>query len=151
MLPREHVVVSASVGAVTYAVTGSPVVASASFLSGILIDLDHVVDFIFLSGEKLTVKNFFSWCLEARWQRICLVLHSYEIYALLVAVYFYSGGEIFKGILIGMGTHLLQDQIGNIFFSSNDYQVSKFFYFMWYRVKVGFRKEFLLKKLSPAE
>ncbi len=54
-------------GGIVYKLSQSVGISMAAFLSTILIDIDHVFDFIIFSGEKFSIKNIFSWCNHGRW------------------------------------------------------------------------------------
>lgn len=134
-----HVYSSAILGGTLYALTQSVPMAIASFISGVLIDLDHVFDFLVFSKEKFSIKGFFSWCYDTKWERVTLLFHSYELYlALGIIVYFYPN-KILIGVLFGSGLHLILDQIGNRIHGRYP-----MFYFLTYRCFVGFRKSKLL-------
>ena len=137
MKPSVHVYSSALLTAAVYAYSRSVPEAASCLVSGVLIDLDHVVDFYLFSEERFTLLNFFSWCNDTRWQRIVLVLHSYELFGLLCVVSYYLDSAVLRGILWGAGLHLLLDQIGN----TRTYGLSPWFYLMGYRFAKGFRRD----------
>lgn len=112
------------------------------FLSGVLIDLDHLIDFYLFSGEKFSRERFFSRCLEGRRERISLLFHSYERFGLLCVVAWCVDSAVVRGLLWGTGLHVAFDQIG----SGRKYRLSPWFYFLVYRIAVGFRRE----KLVPS-
>ena len=131
MKTTAHIYASAAAGGAAYALTGSPAMAVSCLLSGVLLDVDHLLDYWLLSDEPFTVKGFFSWCHEQRWKKIYLVLHSYELYLLLLLAASLFPGRVFAGVLLGTGLHLLMDQLGNK-------ALNKWFYFMTFRYRSGF-------------
>jgi hypothetical protein len=135
-----HIVTSAALAAGLYAVTRSWAISAACLLSGVLIDLDHLVDFYLFSGERFSVKTFFSWCLDTRWQRVAVFLHSYELYAIACVVAYIAPTSVLHGALWGVGLHLLLDQTVNGW----KYRLSPWFYLLSYRIAVRFRRERLL-------
>ena len=145
MKPSVHVATSVLLATALYAYSGSVPVAASCLVSGVLIDLDHVLDFHIFSGERLSIANFFSWCNDGRWQKISLIFHSYELFGILCAVAYYLDNALLRGMLWGAGLHLLIDQIAN----TREYRLSPWFYFLGYRIAVGFRRERLLFALSP--
>ena len=118
-----HIYASAAAGGAAYGLTGSAEMSASCLLSGIFLDVDHILDFCLLTDERFTIKGFLSWCHELRWTRIYLILHSYELYALLALAAFFFTSEALKEVLLGMGLHLLMDQAGNK-------GLNKWFYFM---------------------
>ncbi len=135
-----HIYTSAVVATALYAYSHSIWEAGICFTSGILIDLDHAIDFHLFSGEKFSIANFFSWYHENRWQKIVLIFHSYELFGLVYAAVYYLDSEVLRAVLWGASVHLLLDQIGN----KKTNHLSPWFYFMSYRIVVRFRREKLL-------
>jgi hypothetical protein len=146
MKTTHHMIASAVAGSAAYKMTGSPQMASALFLGGVLIDLDHILDYVILAKERHTVRNFFSWFHDIRWQRIIVVLHSYEFYALFLLLAFWVKNDILTGLAIGTGLHLLMDQFGNIRLS-NGVRLSSRFYFLAFR----YLSDFELKKMQARD
>ena len=137
MKPSVHVSTSAMLAAALYAYSRSVPTAVSCLVSGVLIDLDHVVDFHLFSGERFSLTNFFSWCNESRWQRITLIFHSYELFGILCAVAYYLDNAVLRGIVWGAGLHLLLDQLGN----PRTVRLSPWFYLLGYRIAKGFRRD----------
>ena len=138
-----HVATSTALAGALYWRTNSCALAGACLVSGVLWDLDHVADFLVFSGEKFTIDNFFSWCNDNRWQRVTLLLHSYELYALLAVWTLFYGGPAAYGVLLGAGLHLLLDQLGNRR-PLPGLEFSPYFYFLYFRCTADFRKERML-------
>ncbi len=134
--PTAHVYTSAVLAAALYAHSHSIPESTICFAGGILIDLDHVIDFVLFSGEKFSPGNFVSWC-ENRWQRVTLLFHSYELLSLLFIIMVYLDSAVLRGILWGAGLHLLLDQLWN----PKAYGLSPLFYFIGFRIAAGFRRE----------
>ena len=135
-----HIITSAALAGALYTHSHSVPESATCFLSGVLIDLDHIIDFFLFSGEKFSLPAFFSWCNDARWKKISLLLHSYELWGLLCLAAFYFDSAVLRGVLWGAGLHLGLDQIAN----SKKYPLSPWFYFLWYRIAAGFRRERLM-------
>lgn len=142
MTVRAHIITSSSLALTIYAWTNSIAMAASAFISGILIDLDHLLDFILLSGETFSVRGLFSWCNEGRWDRLILIFHSYELYLACVIYSYYHPHPVFFGILLGTGLHLILDQAGNSRLIKA-FTISKWFYFFTFRAWGGFRKDWL--------
>jgi hypothetical protein len=137
MKTTSHIVASAVAGAAAYKITGTAQTAAALFLGGVLIDLDHVLDYLVLAKEKHTVRNFFSWFNDIRWKRIVVVFHSYEFYAFFLLIALLFPNDILTGLAIGIGLHLIMDQFGNTQ-PINGIRLSWRFYFLAFRYASGF-------------
>lgn len=140
MTVKVHIVSSAALAVVIFNETSSAAMALFAFLSGILIDLDHLLDFLVLSGMRFSVKNLFRWCNEGLWEKIVLILHSYELYIIFALFAYYFPHPVTTGICLGVGLHLLLDQIGNRYMLKH-LSINPLFYFFTYRAWGGFRKE----------
>lgn len=115
MQVRYHVAASIIVSAVTYALSDSPVMASVALVSGIFIDADHLLDYIVLHRPPYSIKDFFDrYDTASRLTHALLVLHSWDLLGLWALFAMASDWEpAATGLLIGMGHHLLLDQIFN--------------------------------------
>lgn len=141
-----HIGISTVAAASVYTITGSQRLSLSLLLSGIFIDLDHVVDYVLLSEERFTRKNFFSWYDERRWNKIYIIFHSYELLAIFLLMTFWFRNDIMIGVAIGCSLHLLADQIGNVSMRLSE-RFSLWFYFFSYRYHTGFeKKNFLVNK-----
>ena len=141
-----HVYSSAVLSGTLFAVTQSALIAVSAFLSGVLIDLDHLIDFLLFSEERFSIQGFFSWFDEMKWQKVTLLFHSYEVYALLCVAALFYPNPVLLGILLGSGLHLVLDQIGLRGFGRRwNVRFAPMYYFLSYRYSVGFRKSGLLR------
>ncbi|MFH2220421.1 MAG: hypothetical protein ABII68_12295 [Pseudomonadota bacterium] len=142
-----HVYSSAILSGTIYALTQSTQMTVSAFVSSVFIDLDHVLDFLVFSGERFSIKGFFSWFDDTRWEKVTLLFHSYEVYLILCIITFLYPNNILIGILLGCGLHLALDQIGLRSFGLRlDVKPAPMYYFLSYRFFVGFHKSKLLKK-----
>jgi hypothetical protein len=145
MKTRTHIFSSAILSGTIYALTKSKQTAIAAFVSGVLIDLDHLFDFFVFSGERFSIKRFFSWFWDTKWEKVTILFHSYELYFVLGIIAFFYPNDILIGVLLGGGLHLILDQIGvfNFHFGLNS-KPAPMYYFLIYRCFVGFHKDKLL-------
>ncbi len=146
MKPSVHVSTSAILAVGIYAYSRSVPEAASCLLSGVLIDLDHIVDFHLFSGERFSISNFFSWCNESRWQKLTVIFRSYELLGILCAAAYYLDSAVLRGIVWGAGLHLLLDQLGNL----RTIRLSPWFYLLGYRIVMGFRRDRLQLSLPPS-
>jgi len=115
MQVRNHVAASIIVSAVTYALSDSAVIATVALVSGIFIDADHLIDYIVLHRPPYSIKDFFDrYANASRLTHALLVLHSWDLLGLWALIVIASDWEpAATGLLIGIGHHLLLDQIFN--------------------------------------
>ena len=118
MKPPGHAAVSLCIGGVLWAVTKSPYSFVASFLTGALIDLDHLVE-------------YYWWFVREDNRRVWFFLHSYELVPPAFLAGYLSGWDpVVLGASLAFLGHLLSDQLAN--------PVSPMTYFFTYRAIKGF-------------
>ncbi len=154
MKPQYHAAASVVTGAALYAYTSSAPVAVYAALAGVLLDADHIPDFLMQNDIKgLNLGRLCKKFSGARLPKLYLFLHSYE----LVILFFLAGhlagwNEKMLGLCAGAFVHMVMDQFSNNF----RYGLKPFFYFLSVRAAKGFRKEALTENgcheegISPA-
>ncbi len=118
MRVRAHIATSAVLGVGLYLTLQSMPAALAGFLSGVLIDLDHVLECYLNYGKKFNVRETIKICDNCELKKAHIFLHSYEfilIYAVIIYL-FNLKGEIWYGIGFGLTLHILLDSIFNSFY-----------------------------------
>lgn len=137
-----HIVVSAAIGLITYFSYGEIGPAIGSFLVGTLIDLDHVIDYVYAHGKKWDWKKVNAAHHEKVSGKLYVPLHSYElilIYFLLTLDPSLTAWRV--GITVSLIAHFLCDQ----FFNPN----RKFStYFLIHRIIHKFDAKKVLKEKS---
>lgn len=137
---KQHIVSSGIISSVIYALTNSPLSAIASFLAGVFIDLDHVIDYYLNYGFNHKFKEAYEAMVNFRLSRIYLFLHSLELLAVFwVVIFLIPLGSIYCAIAIGFTQHIIFDQISN--------PVSPKAYFLSYRVSNKFKHESIIDPL----
>jgi hypothetical protein len=112
--PGGHLVTTALACGAVYAATGSPALTVGIAAGGFLIDVDHVVDYVLFEGRRdLRPAAFLRYYLEGHVQRVVLLLHSYELAALLILLAWTTGSAWLWGYCLGMALHLPLDIIFN--------------------------------------
>ena len=109
--------------------------AAACLVGGILIDLDHLLDYC-LHKKKMCwrYKDLYDYCIEEKQGRHYEIFHSYELLLILWLLILYTWfNEIFFGFVFGMTVHILFDQLVN--------DVYPLAYFLICRMKYGFPKK----------
>ena len=141
MTPAKHVAISVVTAAGFGFFTKSWAGGLACFLSGIFIDLDHVLDFIIFEKRLCkSLKELERFC-EQRHGKIYLFLHSFELLLILwITVFYFHFEPIWLGIVFGLTVHMVADQIVN--------PVNPWTYFILYRAKLKFPRSIFFEKIS---
>jgi hypothetical protein len=110
-----HIGFSVIVSAGLYVMTKSWTMSSACLISGIFIDMDHVLDYIIIYRWPFSIKRFFHvFYHELQFKQIYLVLHGWEWLTLLFTAAWITGwNPLLTGILCGSGHHMILDCINN--------------------------------------
>lgn len=114
MQVRFHVAASAAAAAATYAISGSTVMAGAALASGILIDADHLVDYVAFNPPPYGLQHLLDTYYNNRLTHVLLPLHAWEwVAVLLISAAASHWHPLLTGLAIGMGHHMLLDQAYN--------------------------------------
>ncbi len=136
MSPGGHAATTVVASAATALLSGSLPLAAAVALGGFFIDVDHAVDYVLFNRQwDLRPAVFLRYYLEARPERVVLVLHSWELFALLAAIAWWTGCPLLWGYLGGSSMHLLLDIAFNGEFLTTNIVA---FYSFAYRAAHGF-------------
>jgi hypothetical protein len=128
---RQHTIISITFSAFLFGISKSWIIFTASLLSGVLIDLDHVLDHLWEYRRPFSVKTLFDVCYNNRATFCMVIFHSWELLTLLnIYAFFISGNSWVIGITIGFTQHVVLDQI---FIKPN-----KWTYFFYWRLKNNF-------------
>lgn len=137
MSPGGHLVTTAVACAGVYAGTESVALTAGLAAGGFLIDVDHAVDYVLFERQRdLRPASFLRYYLGGKARRAVLVLHSYELLALLAVLAWLTGVEWLWGGVFGMLLHLPLDIIFNGKFASGGLV---HFYSFIVRARAGFR------------
>jgi hypothetical protein len=111
----QHCLSAVPLAVAAYAATGGRFSAAiVAGLSSVLIDCDHVLDYLLYKKRWGGMQDFFAHCEEGRLPRLYLVLHSFELIIFLwLLVGFGTAAAWGVGLTIGMTGHLLMDWVGN--------------------------------------
>ncbi|HPN31191.1 MAG TPA: hypothetical protein PKY81_09555 [bacterium] len=146
MRAKYHFSTSIPFAGIAYFFSKDYYLSAAVLLSHIFIDLDHLYDYAYYAyekKEKISVKNFFEVCYNRKLEKIYLILHSYEIFAIISIAVLYIKNSILNGILIGGLTHLALDSI----FNGN----RRYSYLLTYRVIKKFSADSFYEKSSSCK
>lgn len=136
-----HVAASAGISLGLQAAMHSWPATLACFFSGILIDLDHYLDYCLIRKSfPFRYKDLVDFCWEQNDGKSYLFLHTYEyIFVLWFLVYFFHLGTVWLGVTVGLTAHLVLDQWTN--------PIKPFFYFLTFRINKQFVKTKILSEL----
>lgn len=131
MKVTQHIAISTVVSGLFYLATRSTASAIACFAAGILLDVDHVVDYVLNHGVSIRIDHFFTTFKNDVLKYVVVFLHSWEFALISFVVLWRTGwNTVAMGIVIGAGVHLLLDNMFN--------GHSSFAYFLTYRLINGF-------------
>lgn len=117
MLPSRHVIVSVPLGIAVGLFTESLFAGILCFLSGLLVDLDHIIEYIIHFGLKpLSYKEFRLVCSkmpnqneEGGVKKLYLLFHAAEIAILLWVGFMFSKNIYLLSMALGYTSHLVMD------------------------------------------
>ena len=119
MKPPGHAVVSLAIGGALWAVTQSPYALLGGVVTGVAIDLDHLVE-------------YYRWLVKEDHTRVYYFLHSYELVPPAFLAGYFTGWEpAVLGVSVAFLGHLFTDQLANA--------TRPFTYFFTYRAMKRFR------------
>ncbi len=147
MSPGGHLTTTAVACAVTASATGSLALTAAVAAGGFFIDIDHAVDYVLFEKQRdLSPGAFLRHYVGGHVQRTVLVLHSYELFAVLIGVALWTHAPLVSAYLVGALMHLALDIIFNGRFTP--YSIAAFYSF-GYRLAHRFDARTLLGR-TPA-
>ena len=139
MRPKVHIPVSLSLGVLFYTYTGSSLGGMVCVASGILVDIDHIIEYAINFGWNgfATIEEAYRFYggLETykrgeRPKKLYLFFHSIELAVIFWILYTHTGNVIVLGFFVGYSTHLILDFVGNLW---NGRHLSYFLCFNVYR------------------
>ena len=128
---KQHITISLFFSAFLFAISKSWIISTSSFVSGFLIDIDHVLDYFWGFRKRFRVKEFFDDHYNGEILFIMVIFHSWELLVLLsICVLTISWNPWIIGITIGLTQHVVLDQIFN--------KPNKWWFFFFWRLNNGF-------------
>jgi len=111
---KQHTAFSVFIAGILYMIFKSWALSLSCIISGIFIDLDHIIDVVREHGWDVRVKDFFEICHNAQFNRIVLLLHGWEWLPLWALTAWLTGWNPWiTGTLIGLGQHIVLDAYSN--------------------------------------
>ena len=128
---KQHITISLFFSAFLYAISKSWIIFGSSLISGVLIDLDHILDYFMAYGINIRVKQFFEVCHNLKISRVRLIFHSWELLFLLsICAFVMRWNPWIIGTIVGFTQHIVLDQVFN--------KPHKLTYFFFWRLKKDF-------------
>lgn len=137
MRPVNHVMAAGICAIPYYVLTGSGASAALFAVAAVAIDIDHLVDYILWNKRPLSIAGFFEQGSLLRGRYLVFFLHSYEWMLVLYALSWLTDSPELFAITNGFFMHLLLDELGNRLPSVST-RINAPFYFIIYRIKMGF-------------
>lgn len=142
MSPGGHLVTTLAVCTAGAVATESWPLVLGLAAGGFWIDVDHAVDYVVVEGQRdLRPSAFLRYYLSGRVRRTVLVLHSWELFAALVALAWLTGAPWLLGYVGGAMMHLALDLAFNGEYTPNSLLL---FYSFAYRAAHRFDASVLL-------
>ena len=114
MKPHYHVAFSTVIAAVLYLIFKSWALSLSCLISGIFIDLDHVIDYIREHGLTLNASKFSHNFHSGQFDKMYLIFHAWEcLFVLAFISWLYDWNPWITGVLIGFSQHILLDAFNN--------------------------------------
>jgi len=79
------------------------------FIGGILIDIDHFIEFWHDQGSTINLKAFIQFGNSGLSTRLFILFHSFELIPLLLIGFILTNNQLFIGITLGLILHLFLD------------------------------------------
>jgi hypothetical protein len=128
---QHHIVVSAVLSAAVCAASRSWPLTVSSFVTGALLDADHLLDFWREYGWREDLRRIFRVCHGRQLRRAVLLLHGWEWVVAAAGLAWAAGGSPWAvGAAFGLGQHLILDQFSN--------RPAPLGYFLLWRARRGF-------------
>lgn len=114
MQMKYHAAVSLVVSALVWLWFSSFAAALACFLTGVFVDLDHVIDYGLNYGARIRPRHLFRAFEVEMFDNIFIFLHAWEwILVALVILWLVDWQPVMVGVALGFAVHLVFDQLTN--------------------------------------
>lgn len=148
MKPSRHIIASVCISGALVFFTKSVYAGITCFASGVLVDFDHVIEYVIHhKWNNLNFRNIYYMSEqtgkgenEEGFKKLYLVFHIGEIALFLWAAAIYTGNIYLLAVALGYSGHLVMDSMANTMRPAG--------YFILYRVAKGFDTERLMKRGS---
>lgn len=129
-----HFVVTSVCALLVYLMTKNMRYAVIFIATGLLVDLDHLIDYGLFFKHRFNLRAFLN-CLYLKSGRIYLFMHSWELVCLILATSVFSGSLSLFVLTLSLALHMAIDNLQ---------RKDPMFYFFVYRAAKRFEAETLL-------
>ena len=138
MRPTGHLIASITISSISFKLTHSGQFFLVSFLAGILIDIDHFIDYLFYCKNiNFNLRNFYLTIINLKLRKYFLIWHSFEFIVFLwVIKLLWINSLLYTAFLLGITQHLTLD----IIYNSPKFSNKVLFYSFIYRFNKSFEK-----------
>jgi len=127
----KHIAASICASGGIYLATKSAAMAGWSFATGVLLDVDHLLDYWNETSFNVDIARFFVACHKCDFTLLRLYFHSFEaVLMFCIAAYFTRSG-LLTALTLGMAQHIFFDQLSNKVYPAG--------YIFIYRWRCGFK------------
>lgn len=131
MNPWGHLAAALPLAGAVYLAGGPPLMAAGAGAASVLVDLDHLVDYLWINKGRIQLGGLYRDYRKHRTPKLILVLHSWELaFLALACAWLFTAPALVWGLAIGWIFHLACDQLAN--------RVGAPFYLLSYRYFKGF-------------
>jgi len=114
MKPSIHAITSFSIGVGFGFLTKSVYAGLLCFASGVLVDVDHVMEYVVHFGWRdFSISKVYDACKNMLFKKLYLVFHSAELLLLIWTFAVYAKNIYLLAVALGYSSHLILDFIGN--------------------------------------
>lgn len=112
-----HAMTSVLISGALYAISRSWGLTIGSFISGVLIDADHIIDYWIAHGLRFDVRQFFFYFDEKNFKKrkkLFFILHGWEWLGIFAAAaWLTEWNQWITGLMIGYVQHMVLDELHN--------------------------------------
>ncbi len=132
MRPKAHVVTSVIFFLPVYMFTNSIIMSFLFCLTQVLVDIDHVFDYLFFSKKPYSLKKFFQKGNPLTWSNVVFFFHSWEWVAILFGFCLNTKNIFAWAVFGGYFLHMAADEVINRI-TYKILKIDKFYYFFIFR------------------
>ncbi|MDD2689876.1 MAG: hypothetical protein PHT41_06990 [Candidatus Omnitrophica bacterium] len=128
-----HIICTVTISGLIYLTFHTALSFLASFIAGILIDVDHVFDYYLQEGLSLRIRKIYIWFCDKKYRFVFIFFHSLELLFLLwLIISIFKLGIPWVAFAAGLTQHIVIDILSNRELSTRSYLLS-------YRIIKGFK------------
>ena len=133
MYPKYHLITSLILSTVVLFITNNYYYSLTVLFFGVMLDLDHIIDYFILYNKKLDFKIIMCGMYNNK-TKVYVFFHSYELLLLIcLAAYLLGFPDYIFYIMLGFLSHITLDLI--------EYPLKFYYYFLSYRMIIKFRHD----------